>query len=514
LPLCRPRPGTAAALSLILLAIGAASLPLQSAADEPPAAPPAPLELTLGEALLRALEHNPDLAVQRLNPTVMATFEDEEEAVFDPVLAAEASAGRERTSPPSVGHQDTTQAGIAATLSKSTPAGTDIAVGLSTTRQGSNQYTDAYVTRLGLTVNQALLRGAGTDTNLATLRQARLDTLASDFELRGFAEALVATTEQTYWNLALSQRTIDIVTNALALAEQNLRETRERIRVGILAETEAAAAEAEVARRQESLINARSALQVTRLHLLRLLNLPGRGLGDDTLALRTPPVTPDLSLDPVETYVEVAMRMRADLNQARLSLERRELELVKTRNGLLPRLDLFVTLGKSGYAESFVNSLGNLPRRDYDVLAGLRLEFPPANRAAEARHARAFATRQQTELAIENLRRLVEEDVRAAYIEVTRTREQIAATAATRRHAEETLRVETEKSRVGKSTSFLVAQAQRDLLQAQVAEVGAVVGCLKAVTELHLQQGALLERRGINAPGATAVRPPELERAP
>ncbi|OPZ25261.1 MAG: hypothetical protein BWZ02_02533 [Lentisphaerae bacterium ADurb.BinA184] len=104
--------------------------------------------------------------------------------------------------------------------------------------------------------------------------------------------------------------------------------------------------------------------------------------------------------------------------------------------------------------------------------------------------------------------------MRAAYIEVTRTREQIAATAATRRHAEETLRVETEKSRVGKSTSFLVAQAQRDLLQAQVAEVGAVVGCLKAVTELHLQQGALLERRGINAPGATAVRPPELERAP
>jgi outer membrane protein len=66
---------------------------------------------------------------------------------------------------------------------------------------------------------------------------------------------------------------------------------------------------------------------------------------------------------------------------------------------------------------------------------------------------------------------------------------------------EEKLRIETEKLRVGKSTSFLVAQAQRDLLASRIAEVGALTDYLKALVELYRQDGSLLERRGIVAPG-------------
>ena len=74
----------------------------------------------------------------------------------------------------------------------------------------------------------------------------------------------------------------------------------------------------------------------------------------------------------------------------------------------------------------------------------------------------------------------MEVDVRTAYIEVNRTKQQIAASAATRMFNEEKLRTETEKLRVGKSTSFLVAQAQRDLLTSQIAEVRALAKYLKA----------------------------------
>jgi hypothetical protein len=42
-------------------------------------------------------------------------------------------------------------------------------------------------------------------------------------------------------------------------------------------------------------------------------------------------------------------------------IERDELEIVKTRNGLLPKLDLFVNMGKSGYASSFVGSVDKRP---------------------------------------------------------------------------------------------------------------------------------------------------------
>ena len=474
-----------------------------------PVEPAEPLALTVQEAILAAMEHNRALAVERLNPEIARTFEQEQRAAFDPRLAAEVAGSAERR-PATAGLEDRSDESAisaAAAVVQTLPTGTDVSLGPSSERLKSDLRDDQYVNRLGLTVNQALLRGAGLDVNLASVHQARLDTLASQYELRGFAQSLLADTEEAYWDYALAVRTIEIVTNAMALAEQQVRETRERIEVGVLAQTELAAAEAELARRRENLINARGAQAVLRLRLRRLLNLQENGqMWDREIVLRTAPVPPAVVLDDVETYVQVAMRMRPDLNQARLGVQRNDLDLVRTRNGLLPRLDLFVTLGKTGYAESFGESLANVADDgDYDALIGLRLEHDLANRAARSRHQRALYSREQAIRAVDNLAQLVQVDVRAAYIEVQRAGEQVVATAATRRLGEETLRAETEKYRVGKSTSFLVAQAQRDLLQSQIAEVGAVVSHLKSLVRLHLQQGALLERRGILAPGGTPV---------
>ena len=57
---------------------------------------------------------------------------------------------------------------------------------------------------------------------------------------------------------------------------------------------------------------------------------------------------------------------------------------------------------------------------------------------------------------------------------------------------------ETEKYRVGKSTSLLVAQAQRDLLSAQIAEIEAIANYEKAVIGLLKAEGTLLDWHGIS----------------
>jgi outer membrane protein TolC len=67
------------------------------------------------------------------------------------------------------------------------------------------------------------------------------------------------------------------------------------------------------------------------------------------------------------------------------------------------------------------------------------------------------------------------------------------------------VRSETEKFRVGKSTTLLVGRAQRDLLSAQIDEIRAVVGHLNGLVELYRLEGSLLERRGISAPGREPV---------
>jgi outer membrane protein TolC len=489
--------------------------PIASAVKpEPEAAstvPQAPLKVNISEAILMSLENNRALVVERLNPAIRQTFEDQEKAAFDPAIGAELSASRERGESLARSGSETeeftndTAEGVIV-LEQYFPTGTTVALEAGTQLNDSSLYDDTfYETRLGLTVNQALLRGYGKDANLARLQQARLATRLSEYELRGFTEALVADVERTYWDYALSGRRIEIVEESLKVARQQLDETQELITVGRLARSELAAVQAEVASQEQALIEARAGKEAMRLQLLQLLNPMGSGIWEREVELIHQPTLPEIKLDSVAMHVAVAMRMRALLNQARLEILQGDLELVKTRNGMLPLMDLFVRLGKSGYANSFGDSFGNIDGDNYDALAGVRFNYPVFNRDAKALHQRAQLSREQSQKALDNLSQLVEVDIRTAYIEVTRTKQQIAASSVTRMFDEEKLRIETEKLRVGKSTSFLVAQAQRDLLVSRIAEVQALANYLKALIDLYRLDGSLLERRGIAAPGREPV---------
>ncbi len=465
------------------------------------------LKLTVGQAVLLCLENNRALAVQRLNPQIRKTFEDEARSRFDPTVGAEFSAGREkgeklaRSGSQTEGFtNDSAQGGIS--LAQYFPTGTQVTLEATSQMEDSSLYDERfYSSRLGVGLNQSLLRGFGPEVNWVELRQARLDTAMSGYELRGYTEALVAEVENAYWEYAQARRQIEIVEESLKVARQQLAETHELIGVGRLARAELAAVQAEVAAQEQALIEARANAESMRLQLLRLLNPAGPDLWRREVSLVHQPTLPDLPLEPVETHVAVSLRMRPLLNQARLEVQRGDLELVKTRNGLLPLMDLFVALGKSGYADAFGRSIEATDGDSYDALAGVRLQFPLFNREAKARHRRALLTREQAQSMLADLSQLVEVDVRKAHIEVDRTHQQISASSATRMYNEEKLRIETERMRVGKSTSFLVAQAQRDLLSSRIAEVRALVNYLQALIELYRQDGTLLERRGIAAPG-------------
>ncbi|MFP4037479.1 MAG: TolC family protein [Desulfobacteraceae bacterium] len=462
-----------------------------------------PLQLTAEDAVLMALENNRSLVVERFTPEIKRTFEEQERAVFDPVLEAGAAFSRDKseTTAGSRGLSTRTQTGMDLGISKRLPTGAEVGVELEATRNEIDDHSGRYAARVGLNFTQALLRGRGRGVNLASLRQARLDTQASEYELRGFDESLAARTEQAFWDYVLARRSLLIYQESLRLAERQLLETREMVAVGRLAETELVAARAEVALRRQELIDAENMYALARLILLRLLSPRGPGLWDREVLAMDRPSVPEADLGEVEEHVELAMQMRPDLNQARLLEERDELEVVKTRNGILPRLDLFVSLGRTGYAESFGSAADDIPDDGYDLAAGLNLRFDLGERDSRARLERAELSREQAREALDNLAELVEMDVRKAYIVLQGARQQITASRATLDLEQEKVRIETEKFRVGRSTSFMVAQAQRDLVRARIQEINAVVEYLNALVELHRQDGSLLERLGVDAPG-------------
>ncbi|MEX2545830.1 MAG: TolC family protein [Phycisphaeraceae bacterium] len=470
-----------------------------------------PLALSLEQAVMLALSRNRELAVQQYQPLIAGEFEALERALYDPFIDAELAYTRERAERVNPALPGTTfesvEEGVTfdAGLRQRLLTGTEVGLELGHFTRVTDRTPRQHGTRVGVGVTQALLQGRSRLGNLAGIEQARLDAEISQYELRGFAEALVAQVEQTYWDHALAQREIEIFEASLAVARQQAQQTQQRIEVGLVPETELYAARAEVALRREELIDARSRRDQTRLRLLRLLGV-GREAGWATpIELADEPTVPEVVVDEVEAHAALARQWRADLNEARLRLARDRLDVVETREGLLPRLDLFLTLGKTGYADAFGDTFHEMDGPGYDVTVGLRFEQALGRRGERAAYRQARFARSQAREAVANATELVELDVRQALVELERAGEQIDATQATRELFEQTLRAERERFEVGTSTALLVAQAQRDLLESQIAEVRAVVAFRQAVVDLYRLEGSLLHRRGIVAPGDEPV---------
>lgn len=465
------------------------------------------LSLSLEDAVLYSLRYNSELQVERYSPLITGTFEQIERGIFDPELFAELQYSEVRATETSRSTEESfnveasdvdTLAGIRQQL----PTGTEVELSAETGRSRSNRTPQQQDVRIGLSITQSLLNGFGPAVNLIDVRQAHIDTQISLYELRAFIESLVSEVETAYWQYVLAMESIGIFEQSLQVAQQQLREVENRIEVGVIPRNSAAAARAEVARRKQALIEARSAQNERRLRLLRLLNVADKEQFKTRIDPTSNPRTAASPVADLDDRTELALRLRPDLREAYLRRKQQSLEVVRTRNGLLPKLDLFIDIGKTGYAESFNDSWSDLSADNFDLLTGIRLSSYLGNRTAKAKHLAARASMDQSEAALANLQNLIKLDVLLAANELERTRKQIEASAVTRRFGEQTLQAEQERFAVGDITSLLVAQAQRDLLVSQLAEIEAIVEYRIALVELYLAEGSLLERRGIHLENA------------
>ena len=480
--------------------------PQAAQAPEAGAKTSAPLSLSLQEAIVDGLSGNQAFKVERFKPSLSRAHEEVERAAFDPLLTATTGRIRGEGSASALSHDlstagklgevDETRTGVG--VKQMTTLGGSLEAKAVEDRQDLEDVQDRHGVERSwdVTITQALLQGRGPDVTLARLRQSRLDTEMSLYELQGAAEALVSQIEQGYWNFILARRALDIYRQSLAIAKAQTAEVMERIKLGGLAESEGAAAQAEQAARYQQTVAAEGALAKAKLNLLRLVNPNGHPDWQADIEPADAPELPDLALDKVDSHVALALARRPDLNQAKLMVQRREIEVVTTKNGLLPKLDLFVSLGGSHYSDSF---LGQADNKGSQKLygGGLTLSLPLGNREAKARRAAAGWSLDQANAALANMEQLVQVDVRSAYVDVEQAQAQAQAAAATCALRQKTQELEQEKFRLGRATTLEVAQAQRDLVTSQIAQAQAVVGVRQALVTLYRLEGSLLSHRGI-----------------
>ncbi len=413
-------------------------------------------------------------------------------------IAAEAAGFlSERLAPEAPAFLESEERLINATVSTYFPTGTTVFLSGGLDRTETNFVATEYAGDWSVGVNQALLRGRGTDVNLVALRQARNMAARSLYELERYVLGLIEETELAYWDLALAKEVVLIREFAVELAAEQLRLNRDLAEVGEAVQAAVLSAQAEKASRKAEWREAQGELRNATIRLLRLLNAPEDTGWDLVLHPADEAETTNVTVDRQESE-QLAMRYRPELRQLELDVKNRNLDAVFARNNLRPELDLFAEYGLTSLGDSLSGGARYLNQtRYYDYTVGLEFSMPLLNRAEKARSRQADLGMSQAQRRLTDESQGVRSEVRQALTDVETRRRQIGASELAVDSREEELRIEQNRYEVGLVTNLDVLQVQRLYIEAQVNAAAARTEYIKALTRLYAREGTLLARRGV-----------------
>ncbi|MEA1900040.1 MAG: TolC family protein, partial [Thermodesulfobacteriota bacterium] len=127
------------------------------------------------------------------------------------------------------------------------PTGARVSLGY-TLQELSNNFNEdtgkEYQTFIGASLTQPLLKNAGLKTTMANIHIAEADYDIALHTYRQQMMQVVSNAVAAYWNLYLAQEKYRMRQDSVKIAEQVLRDNRERVKTGKMAETEVMEAEA------------------------------------------------------------------------------------------------------------------------------------------------------------------------------------------------------------------------------------------------------------------------------
>ncbi len=494
------------------------------AAVQTPGAGPR-IDLTLDEAVARALERNLDLAVQRLNPQVFDLNLAQQVAAYRPTFDTNFS-NNSRTNPSST-QLDGGESVISDTVILNSGVSQEVGwgggryqVNFNNNRSASTNFftsfNPSYRSSVQASYTQPLLRGFRIDPIRQGIQVTRINRDIADIDLRQTVTNTVSAVRDAYWELVYATRSVEVQQQALDLAEALVRDNQARVEIGTLAPIDVVQALSEAAARRQTLAQAEQALATAELVLKQLIV---DGTGDQYWRATLNPIDlPTLSPAPIdlEATVRRALDERTDLERSRRQLDINEVNLSSMRNQRLPSVDLTGSyqLQGQGGTRFFRSGLGGqvltevpggindafdqLVDLDYPVwTVQLNVSYPIGPSAADAAYARAQLQTQQVQAQLRQLELQVATEVTNAVLQIRAIARRIEAATAARELAEEQLAAEQSRFDAGLSTNFFVVQAQRDLSTAQDTELRAILDQQKALIELDRVQRTSLSQAGI-----------------
>jgi outer membrane protein len=474
------------------------------------------VNLSLQDAIDRALEMNLDIQTVRLNPQIQRYSLRAAQAAFSPTFST--SLGHNNASSQSTSQLDggvrtsTERQTLNSSISQTLPwYGARLTANFNNNRTETNNAfsirNPSYSSTLNFNLTQPLLSGLRTDNQRAALKTQEIQGEITDLQLLSQITNLTDQVRSAYWNLRAAIEQIEIQRRNLAQAQELLERNRLRVQLGSMSELQVVQAEAQVASAEQSLLNAEIQWRNLELQFKRLLV----GGPDDPLLLQTLnptdlPVIGEPVVD-IQAAIETAMSQRTDVRQQRQQREISELNLEVTRDNARPTLNLSAGYALQGVGGDlyerpsfggdpilverggYIDGLNSIVGRDAPTWSvSLNFSYPIGNNASKANLERARLQMRQSDLALKSQELAVVTEVTNAGLAVRDTYLQLQAARRSRAVSERSAEVELARFAVGASTNYEVAQAQNALTSARLSELRAMISHVNAIADFERVQ--------------------------
>jgi outer membrane protein len=483
-------------------------------------------DLTLEDAIARALERNLDIAVERLNPQVVDLTLAQALSAYRPTFNTSLSTNQS-TSPSStqldggeavVADRAVFNSGLTQAIAW---GGGSYTIDFDNNRQAStnafSSFNPSYRSTVQASYTQPFLRGFKIDSTRQQIEVTRINRDIADIDLRQTLTNTVSSVQNAYWDLVYATQTLAVQQQALELAETLIRDNEARVEIGTMAPIDIVQARSEAAARRQALAQAEQNLATAELTLKQLIV---GGTDDEYWAATLNPVDlPELDVQPIdlETAIRSALNERTDIARSRRQLDINNVNLSTMSNNRLPAVDLVgsyqlqgqggTRFTRSGLGGSVLDQVpggvsdafNQIFDADFPVwTVQLNVSYPIGQSAADATYARARIQVQQVQAQLRQLALQIATEVTNAVVQIQGISRRIEASIAARELAEEQLAAEQSKFGAGMSTNFFVVQAQRDLATAQDTELRAILDQQKALVEFERVQRTSLSQAGVS----------------
>lgn len=486
-----------------------------------------PLSLSLQDAIELALRNNNDIDASRNDAQISEFSLQAARGVYDPFFSSQTFYESRTTPTASViggavnGSVTQKQIYNDVGLSGFVPrfgGSYDVIFNQSRTNTSNRNATlnPQFPTSFTATFTQPLWRNRSIDNNRRTIEIAKKNIEISDAQLKQRAITVISGVEQAYWDLVFAIRNLQVQTETLRQAREQLESNRRLVAQGVLAPIELTAANSQIFTFEQTIFLAQEA--VTRAeNTLKTLLLPDRSSAEWSRPLT--PVTPvDVAVPRIglEIATAEALKNRPEVDQLETTAEINRIDQQYFRNQTKPQVDLIGSYTSAGLAGTpnplssgganvpqnlrggYFTSLGNLLGQDYPTYrVGVQIGIPLRNRTAEANLGRSLVEADRIANNRAQTEQIIEAEVRNALQALRSAEARLASATEARAAAEELYNSEQRQFRAGTTTFYLVLQRQTELSAARGREIQAQTDLNKAIAEFQRAIGTTLSSNNV-----------------